>query len=503
MRRQLMFGVIAIVVALYAVPLFLIIAPFCIFNVYVASFPVELAGHPHVHEILDSLRAVGVASFCLLPFAAILPFACISSGDGASAIEITLEDLTIAQRFYHDELIRLAPTPNHLAIIYCIGRAADLAVVFDDHTTPFQDGVRERGSFGDVQFLTEIGQVARSTIHALYSVLVHLELGVMRIAFVDSTVLAAMAAMHQLDVTRRLVDGRDFIRFDRIVRLSSGATASSVARIQQEVQSAVSMVSSLYGKLQELDEGDFRRRCHGLDAVDDDVCLELTPLMHGATALVSILSRLAELQEALEEGLDEWRLVVGDNPAPDGQYLVALTIFQTHFDVTEQQGLKVKGMRQYVEPALDFWKVKSRKPGQKSKVASTHLTLREFEDEASWEWHRQSRRNMGVTTVWYRTCGPFSIRCPPPALRPNIDDIFIHHNQALRYKMWVCDERLVWVALRTGDTQPSDPDRKLWIKKDGEPSWITKGSYSVYRSLLKKAELQEEEEEEEQLEPDL
>ena len=80
----------------------------------------------------------------------------------------------------------------------------------------------------------------------------------------------------------------------------------------------------------------------------------------------------------------------------------------------------------------------------------------------------------------------------PAALRARIDDIFIHHDQALRYKMWVYDTRLVWVALRTGDAQPSDPDRRLWIKKDGEPSWITKGSFSVYRSMLKKARLQEE-----------
>ena len=164
-----------------------------------------------------------------------------------------------------------------------------------------------------------------------------------------------MAAMRRLDVTRRLVDGRSPIQFDRIVRLSSSATTSSVARIQQEVLSAVSAVSSLHGKLQELDEGDIQRHCNGLDAVDDDPCLEFTPLMRGATALVSVLDRLAELKEALEEGLDEWRLGLGGNPTA-GRYLVALIIFQTHYDVTEQQWLKVKGVRQYVEPALGISK---------------------------------------------------------------------------------------------------------------------------------------------------
>ncbi|KAI0735725.1 hypothetical protein C8Q76DRAFT_690284 [Earliella scabrosa] len=139
---------------------------------------------------------------------------------------------------------------------------------------------------------------------------------------------------------------------------------------------------------------------------------------------------------------------------------------------------------------------KSRKSGQRSKIAATHLTLDEFKQESSWEWHRQSRQYMDQLTVWYRTCGPFSIRCPPETLRADINDIFIHHNQTLRYKMWVYDTRLVWVPLRTGDTQPSDPDRKLWIKKDGEPSWIRKGSYSVYRSLLKKARVQEEDQDE-------
>ena len=118
-----------------------------------------------------------------------------------------------------------------------------------------------------------------------------------------------------------------------------------------------------------------------------------------------------------------------------------------------------------------------------AQIPATHLTAEELGAERGWGFYRCQRQvRNGPKCVWYRTCGPFSIPSPPAVVGADVDSLFIHHDQTLRYKMWVLNREREWVPARIGDRQPSNPDRRLWVRKAGEPGWVTKETYSVYRS---------------------
>lgn len=84
-----------------------------------------------------------------------------------------------------------------------------------------------------------------------------------------------------------------------------------------------------------------------------------------------------------------------------------------------------------------------------------------METEGAWIYYRWEKTLRGGRTVWYRTCGPFSLTVPPNSLAAKVDDIFIHHDHSLRATMWVYDTSRRWTALKPGDAQPSDLERKL------------------------------------------
>lgn len=106
-----------------------------------------------------------------------------------------------------------------------------------------------------------------------------------------------------------------------------------------------------------------------------------------------------------------------------------------------------------------------------------------------WERYRDSRGiRGGGETVWYRTSGPFALSYPPASLTAHTDDIYIHRDVGTsRVKIWVLNRARMWVSARAGDPQPSDSSRRLSVSKSGDPSWITKASYGVYRSRVKRA----------------
>ena len=121
----------------------------------------------------------------------------------------------------------------------------------------------------------------------------------------------------------------------------------------------------------------------------------------------------------------------------------------------------------------------------------THVSAEALQRELDWDSYldyKEMRDNKGQT-VWYQTCGPFSLDCPPRSLVAKVDTIYIHYDdRTSRSKMWVLNRSHTWVSVRSGDRQPSDTEQRLSISKNGDPSWITKASWSVYRSRLKKAQ---------------
>ncbi len=106
----------------------------------------------------------------------------------------------------------------------------------------------------------------------------------------------------------------------------------------------------------------------------------------------------------------------------------------------------------------------------------------------NWELFRDAKEIKGGKgqTVWYKTFGPYTLFHPPASLQATVDEIYIHHDQRTsRVAMWVVDRDGGWITARSGMKQPSDPARRMSIQRNGDPSWVTKETWSVYRSRRK------------------
>ena len=113
-----------------------------------------------------------------------------------------------------------------------------------------------------------------------------------------------------------------------------------------------------------------------------------------------------------------------------------------------------------------------------------------FDDTVNWMQYRDSRefRKGNGRTVWYKTYGPYSVSRPPSSLQVSIDELYIHHDtHSGRDKLWVMSHDRTWVVVNAGDKLPSDPSRRLSIQRNGDPSWVLKETYSVYRTRRKNA----------------
>ena len=116
-------------------------------------------------------------------------------------------------------------------------------------------------------------------------------------------------------------------------------------------------------------------------------------------------------------------------------------------------------------------------------VAHDHFT------STNWEQYRDSREIRGGKgqTVWYRTSGRYDVCHPPSSLQAAVDELYIHHDERTsRSKIWVLNRSSEWVIVRQGDKQPSNPERRLCFQRNGDPSWVTKETWSVYRSRQRK-----------------
>ncbi len=68
-----------------------------------------------------------------------------------------------------------------------------------------------------------------------------------------------------------------------------------------------------------------------------------------------------------------------------------------------------------------------------------------------------------------------------------MDELYIHHDERdSRSESWVVNTAGVWVTVRAGDKQPSNSLRRLTFQRHGDPSWVMKDTYAVYRSRMRR-----------------
>ncbi|KAH9856327.1 hypothetical protein C2E23DRAFT_811054 [Lenzites betulinus] len=127
--------------------------------------------------------------------------------------------------------------------------------------------------------------------------------------------------------------------------------------------------------------------------------------------------------------------------------------------------------------------------GVKSTQPSPNLATQHATD---WDHFRNAKDIRGGKgeTVWYKTSGRYEVSHPPSSLAATVDTIYIHVDERTgRSKSWVLNSSSIWVSVRAGDKQPSDSERRLNIQRNGDPSWVTKETWTVYRSRRKQRRL--------------
>ncbi|KAH9936475.1 uncharacterized protein B0H18DRAFT_1113858 [Fomitopsis serialis] len=108
-----------------------------------------------------------------------------------------------------------------------------------------------------------------------------------------------------------------------------------------------------------------------------------------------------------------------------------------------------------------------------------------------WELYRncsnfRKGREEGQT-IWYKVDLPFAVDQPPASLEASQGDLFIHvDTRTKKSRMWLCGTQGQWEAAQVGVPHPRYRNRRLHVKADGEPSWVTRETSVVYGSKRKK-----------------
>ncbi|KAA1473237.1 hypothetical protein DENSPDRAFT_839685 [Dentipellis sp. KUC8613] len=86
---------------------------------------------------------------------------------------------------------------------------------------------------------------------------------------------------------------------------------------------------------------------------------------------------------------------------------------------------------------------------------------------------------------WYASSGPVTIESPPSRTGGIEGDVYVHNLdgpdiQPGQRQLW-CWESGAWDMAFEGTHHPILFDYRLWIKKDGSPSWVTRKTLVAYR----------------------
>ncbi|KAF9790742.1 hypothetical protein BJ322DRAFT_999032 [Thelephora terrestris] len=113
----------------------------------------------------------------------------------------------------------------------------------------------------------------------------------------------------------------------------------------------------------------------------------------------------------------------------------------------------------------------------------------------------QSSVSEGETVWWESRCGS-DLAVPPRNINYTVGDLYIHRNTTgASIQIWICREPNAWqrIVLEYDDkfapervisglSHPSFKDRRLKLRKNGEPSWITKQTCVTNKSRRKGAQ---------------
>ncbi|KIK33319.1 hypothetical protein CY34DRAFT_18447 [Suillus luteus UH-Slu-Lm8-n1] len=76
-------------------------------------------------------------------------------------------------------------------------------------------------------------------------------------------------------------------------------------------------------------------------------------------------------------------------------------------------------------------------------------------------------------TRWFRSTSVHQLLCPNEDIVGAVGDLFVHTNtrSGITY-LWVMHPDEGWVSIQAGGGHPTMPNRRLRIRKNGDPSWV-------------------------------
>ena len=87
-------------------------------------------------------------------------------------------------------------------------------------------------------------------------------------------------------------------------------------------------------------------------------------------------------------------------------------------------------------------------------------------------------------TIWYKSSAQYNLATPPCIEDALAEGCLYVHTNTLSgdRQVWIFTADGTWGIARKMLPHPSMEDRVLWLRVDGEPSWITRHTYRTYQS---------------------
>jgi hypothetical protein len=93
--------------------------------------------------------------------------------------------------------------------------------------------------------------------------------------------------------------------------------------------------------------------------------------------------------------------------------------------------------------------------------------------------------NLPGRTIWYRSSAPGTLTAPPDVQDNTLAEghLYVHTNTLTGDRQtWIFRADRTWGVAVATHQHPLMEDRVLWLRTDGEPSWITRHTYRTYQS---------------------
>ncbi|KAH9856336.1 hypothetical protein C2E23DRAFT_882412 [Lenzites betulinus] len=292
--------VLVIPVIAWVVPFLEIFTPYFVLEIY-ADIDARVATiTSHVTAGSHSTQAVSIAMTCLILPVSLSSFICPAPravDDGGNLLQEYIQSL----RVYSDTLVWHAPVPSTFKAIQIIEPAVSAALDCGAGTILRKDSLVTYATPPNAENLSSIATLSRDLAASLHEVLIHIEIAVVRISFMQSTILSGLRHFDEGGIFGITLLLPATYQLDRVISLLEEAASDSTSHLIDAVNRAISVVLTISTTL-----GHFRQQTD-IGRASRAHCNPLVPLFRAESIASSVLEDLAAFRDALRNGLDQPR----------------------------------------------------------------------------------------------------------------------------------------------------------------------------------------------------